>query len=108
MKSSEFGFPSRYQRTVIGFLLGSAFLIGGSVRGQNLLNNPGFNAPISTNATTTTNWGVVYVYGGKEDFAIADRTTWAKRTYGSKDPAGVAWGAQFRPLTEGPMHAYFR
>jgi len=108
MSSSNFALSSRYPLAALALMLGAACFFASPARGQNLLYNPGFNAPISTNAATTTNWAVVYVYGGKDDFAIADRTTWAKRTYGSTDAAGVAWGAQFRPITEAPMHAYFR
>src|SRR5512140_162981 len=108
MKSSDFFSLPRYQSAAGSLLLGLALITGSTVQGQNLLKNPGFNSPLSTNAATTTNWVVGYVYGGKEDFALTDRTTWAKRTFGSTDANGVAWGAQFRPLTEGPMEAYFR
>src|ERR1041385_2101285 len=108
MKSGRFLCPSRNHVAAMGIALGVALLLSSSARAQNLVNNPGFNSPISTNAATTTNWVVTYVYGSRDDFAIADRTTWAKRTFGSADANGVAWGAQFRPITEGQMHAYFK
>src|ERR1041385_558736 len=85
MKSGRFLCPSRNHVAAMGIALGVALLLSSSARAQNLVNNPGFNSPISTNAVTTTNWVVTYVYGSRDDFAIADRTTWAKRTFGSAD-----------------------
>jgi hypothetical protein len=98
---------SRYHLAAPGLFLGLAFLVCVSASAQNLLNNPGFNAPLST-GNVTTNWVIGYDYGSKEDFAIADRTTWAKRNFSDPDPSGTSWGAHFRPITEGAMKAYFK
>jgi hypothetical protein len=81
------------------------FLICSPAGAQNLLNNPEFSAPISPGSSVTTNWVVYYVYGGPSDFAIHDRTTYA--SYGFK-PAEGAFGAQFRPMTDGSIHAYYK
>lgn len=93
---------------VPGLLLGLALLATLPVCAQNLINNPGFNVPISTNTSVWTNWVLGFDYGSKEDFVIADRTTWSKRTWGDTDQNGVAWGAQFRPIHEGAMKGYFK
>jgi hypothetical protein len=98
---------SRSQLTAPSLLLGFALLLSVSASAQNLLNNPGFNAPLST-GNVTTNWVIGYDYGSKDDFVVADRTTWAKRTWGDADANGVAWGAQFRPIHEGAMKGYFK
>jgi hypothetical protein len=80
-----------------GLLLG--LMIVGSASAQNLLNNPGFEAPIATSTSVLTNWSVKYSGCLPEDFCIRDRSTFANH-------AGT-FGGHFRPVTEGTMHAYF-
>jgi len=82
-----------------GFLLGIGLLVGSPVSAQNLLNNPSFEDLIATNASAYSNWVVKYVYGTPDDFCICDRSTFGHH-------AGT-FGGHFRPVTEGPMHAYF-
>jgi hypothetical protein len=98
---------SRYHLAAPRLFLGLAVLVCVSASAQNLLNNPGFNAPLST-GNVTTNWVLGYDYGSREDFVIADRSTWAKNKWTSTDTNGVAWGAQFRPIHEGAMKGYFK
>jgi hypothetical protein len=81
-----------------GLLLGLGLMSVGPARAQNLLYNPGFELPIATNSSVTTNWFVKYVNGGPDDFFIRDRTTFAHHSGN--------FGGHFRPITEGPMHAY--
>jgi len=101
-------FLSRKSFATLALILGLAFFSYVSASAQNLINNPGFNDPISTNTSVWNNWVIGYDYGSKDDFVIADRTTWAKRQWGSTDTNLVAWGAQFRALHEGAMKAYFK
>jgi hypothetical protein len=86
-------------------LTGLGLLICGPASAQNLLNNPNFDAPIATVPSVTTNWVVTYVYGGPSDFSLRDRTTYSAKGF---QPAAGAFGAQFRPMTDGEMHAYFK
>jgi hypothetical protein len=67
-------FLLRYQEAI----LGCALLLCVSVNAQNLLKNASFESPIDPEESSgTTNWTVVYAYGGPADFAYADRTTQA-------------------------------
>jgi hypothetical protein len=81
-----------------GLLLGLGLMIARPASAQNLLNNPGFEVPIATNTSVLTNWSVKYTVGGPDDFCIRDRSTFANHS-------GL-FGAHFRPVTEGTMHAY--
>jgi hypothetical protein len=100
-------FLSRYQFAALWLLLGLALLSGFSVNAQNLLNNPEFSAPISA-GNVTTNWVVSYVYGSRDDFAVIDRTTWSTHGFSHVDTNGVAYGFQFRPMSQGIMHAFLK
>ena len=83
-------------------LVGSCFLLGSSVSAQqNLLGNPSFESQLGVG---TTNWTVVYVQGGPNDFEIKDRTTVADR-----NPAALqnTRGAHLRARTNKDAHAYF-
>ena len=86
------------------FVLGLAMFLGVSADGENLLNNPGFELPLTTNDWTvqfsapgipTTN-----AYGGPGDFAIADRTTEGSRVVGG-------YGGHIRSRTDWTTRAYF-
>ncbi len=79
-------------------------LLGGAAEGQNLLKNPGFESPLTTN-----DWIVQFsapgipsnnAYGGSGDFAIADRTTEGSRVAGG-------YGGHFRSRTDWTTRAYF-
>jgi hypothetical protein len=97
----------RYQLATQALLFGLALFIASSVQAQNLLKNPGFNDPIDpVGSSGATNWAPYYVYGTADDFACHDRTTGAAKTF----QAGLAgaFGAHFRPATEGAMHGYFK
>jgi hypothetical protein len=63
---------------------------------QNLLRNADFEQPLGP-----TNWTVVYVHGGPDDFEIKDRSRG-----GARRPS-TFYGAYFRPLTVKLAHAYF-
>lgn len=63
---------------------------------QNLLRNADFEQPLGP-----TNWTVVYVHGGPDDFEIKDRSRG-----GARRPS-TFYGAYFRPLTSKLAHAYF-
>ena len=87
-----------------GLLLAMALLLGGSASGQNLLGNPDFELPLSTN-----DWVVQFsapsipstnAYGGPGDFAIADRSTEGSRVAGG-------YGAHLRARTDWTTRAYF-
>ncbi|MCX8091357.1 MAG: hypothetical protein N3I86_10605 [Verrucomicrobiae bacterium] len=67
-----------------------------AVRAQNLLKNADFEQPLGP-----TNWTVVYLHGGPEDFEIKDRSRG-----GARRPS-TFYGAYFRPLTVRLAHAYF-
>jgi hypothetical protein len=78
--------------------------LAGPAVGQNLLNNPGFESPLSTN-----DWVVQFsapgipstnAYGGPGDFAIADRTTEGSRVAGG-------YGGHIRARTDWTTRAYF-
>jgi hypothetical protein len=72
-----------------------ALLAGLSASAQNLLNNPGFESPLSSN-----DWTVVYVNCGPPDIFPADRSTF-KANSGS-------FGAQLSASHDGISHAYFK
>ena len=92
------------QSALRGLLPGLAFLLCASVPAQNLLKNGSFENPIDPEGSSgTTNWTVVYVYGGPADFAYADRSTEA-----CKSDDGGSYGAAFRPNHCWHMHAYHK
>jgi hypothetical protein len=98
----------RYQFATEVLLIGLALFVASSGLAQNLIKNPSFNDPIDpVGSSGTTNWTTYYVYGTADDFACHDRTTWAARTFGQAGLAG-AMGGHFKPVTEGPMHGYFK
>jgi hypothetical protein len=91
-----------------GLLLAFAALLCASVSAQNLLKNGSFESPIDpVGSSGTTNWALVYAYGGPADFAVANRNTEACK---STDPVypGGSWGAAFRPNHCSYMHAYHK
>jgi hypothetical protein len=83
-------------------------LVLASVNAQNLLKNGSFENPIDPQGSSgTTNWTVVYAYGGPADFAYADRTTEACKPDDPTYPGG-SWGAAFRANHAEYMHAYHK
>ena len=101
-------FPLHSQYAARGLLLGLAFLLGASLNAQNLLKNGSFENPIDPPGSSgTTNWTLVYAYGGPADFAYADRTTEACKPTDPVYPGG-SWGAAFRPNHCEYMHAYHK
>jgi len=85
------------QLAVQGSLLVFALLLCGSARAQNLLQNGEFESPVGP-----TNWTVLYLHGGADDFEIKDRTTAGSRSWGSGD-----FGGHFRAYTRKIAHACF-
>ena len=101
-----FSFRSRFAARAS--LVGLGCLLGASVNAQNLLKNGSFENPIDPQGSSgTTNWTVVYAYGGPADFAYADRTTEACKPDDPDYPGG-SWGAAFRPNHAEYMHAYHK
>jgi hypothetical protein len=95
-----FPFLRRLRVTTQLLLPGFAVLVGFSASAQqNLLNNPGFENPISTEPTVTTNWTVMYVNCGPPDYFPADRTVYRSHS--------GTFGGLLRPSTDGVSHAYF-
>jgi len=100
---------SRYELAAQGLFLGFLLLTGIPARAQ-ILYNPGFEAPISTNWSqtvqnfpATTNWMVTYVSCGPDDFCMHDRSTFK----GSPAVTGGSYVGHFRPIHEGVANAYF-
>jgi hypothetical protein len=97
-------FPFRSRFSAVGVFLGLAFFLCASVSAQNLLKNGSFENPIDPPGWSgTTNWTLVYAYGGPADFAYAERSTEA-----CKSDDGGSWGAAFRPNHAEDVHAYHR
>lgn len=98
-KNKEMGTRSRSlfrSRIAMLFLLPLAtLLVGFSATAQNLLNNPGFESPLTSN-----DWTVVYVNCGPPDFFPADRSSY-------KANSG-AYGGQLSASHDGKSHAYFK
>jgi hypothetical protein len=88
----------RYNLAAQGLVLGFACLVCASASGQ-LLKNGNFEQPLGP-----TNWTVVYVQGGPDDFEIKDRTTVADRQSTQQQNTR---GAHLRPCTFKDAHAYF-
>jgi hypothetical protein len=89
-------------------LLGCIVLLCVSSNAQNLLKNASFENPIDPEGSSgTTNWTVVYAYGGPGDFAYADRTSEACWPDDPTYPGGV-WGAAFRINHDSYSHAYHK
>ena len=98
----------RSQFAAQGLFLGLAFLLCASVNAQNLLRNASFENPIDpVGSSGTTNWTLVYAYGGPADFAYADRTTEACKPDDPTYPGG-SWGAAFRANHAEYAHAYHK
>jgi hypothetical protein len=101
-----FSFRSRFAAG--GLFLGLACLLCASVNAQNLLNNPSFESPIDpVGSSGTTNWTVVYAYGGPGDFAYAGRTTEGCNPFDPVYPGGN-WGAAIRPAHASYAAAYLK
>jgi hypothetical protein len=101
-------FSLRCQIMGRGLLLAIAAFLCASVNAQNLLKNGSFESPIDpAGSSGTTNWALVYAYGGPADFAFANRNTEASRTTDPVYPGG-SWGAAFRPNHCSYMHAYHK
>jgi hypothetical protein len=83
-----------------GLLPGFPLLFCNSAGAQNLLGNPSFESPLGVGAT---NWTIVYLDGGPDDFRIKDRTTSADRYRAQQ---GNTRGLHFRPSTSKMSHAY--
>jgi hypothetical protein len=78
-------------------LLGFAWLLAIPVHAQNLLKNGDFEqAPLGP-----TNWSIIYLHGGPDDFDIKDRTR------GASAHAGTFYGGNFRPVGQKLAHACF-
>lgn len=75
-------------------LLSFAFLLCGSASAQ-LLKNGDFEQPLGP-----TNWTVLYLHGGPDDFQIKDRCRDGSRS-------GAWFGGYFRPITQKVAHACF-
>jgi hypothetical protein len=98
----------RSQLVAGGLFLAFAFVLCASVNAQNLLKNGSFESPIDPPGSDgTTNWALVYAYGGSADFAYADRVTEACLSTDPNYPGG-SWGAGFRPNHCEYMHAYHK
>lgn len=84
---------------IFSVLFGFFLFLSVSANAQNLLKNGDFEQPLGP-----TNWTVVYVQGGPDDFEIKDRTTAA-----DKNPATQqnTRGGHLRPCTDWDAHAYF-
>jgi hypothetical protein len=79
----------------LGSLLGLAFLLCASAGAQNLLKNGDFEQPLGP-----TNWTVMYLHGGPQEWEIKDRSRGAS--------LHAAWyGGYFRPITLKMAHACF-
>lgn len=96
--------PDRCGHTTRALAVALVLFVGAPVSGQNVLKNPGFESPLTTN-----DWTVRFsapgipstnAYGGPGDFAIADRTTEGSRVVGG-------YGAHFRSRTDWTTRAYF-
>lgn len=106
---NKFLFPLRYQFAARGLFLGLTFLLCASLNAQNLLKNGSFENPIDPPGSSgTTNWALVYAYGGPADFAYADRTTEGCKSSHVGFADGGSWGAAFRPAHAEYMHAYHK
>ena len=80
-----------------GLILSFAFLLCASASAQNLLKNGDFEqAPLGP-----TNWNIIYLHGGPDDFDIIDRTR------GASAHAGTYYGGNFRPIGQKLGHACF-
>jgi hypothetical protein len=90
---------ARCKLAIRGALLGFAVLACVSASAQNLLKNGDFEQPLGP-----TNWTVVYVQGGPDDFEIKDRTTVADKNPSTQQNKR---GAHLRPCTDWIAHAYF-
>jgi hypothetical protein len=78
-------------------LLAFTLFFCGSAGAQNLLQNGEFESQLGT-----TNWTVLYLHGGTDDFEIKDRTTAGSRSWNSGN-----FGGHFRPNNNKIMHACF-
>ncbi len=88
--------PSCRRSVLPVWLTLAAVVFGPALHAQNLLRNADFEQPLGP-----TNWTVVYVHGGPDDFEIKDRSRG-----GARRPSTL-YGAYFRPLTSKLAHAYF-
>lgn len=84
----------------LGLLLGCGLFLGVSVNAQNLLKNGDFEQPLGP-----TNWTVLHLFGGPDDFEIQDRVRGASMY--SQASATKFFGAMLRPLTVKLAHACF-
>jgi hypothetical protein len=91
---SLFKFPAQWLFT------GLIILLGGSAGGQNLLKNGDFEQRLGP-----TNWTVLHLFGGPDDFEIKQRIR-AASMY-SQLSATKFYGGCFRPLTLRLAHACF-
>jgi hypothetical protein len=90
----------RSQTAVQGLLLAVGILIGVSASAQNLLQNGDFEQRLGP-----TNWTVLPLFGGPDDFEIKNRIR-AASMY-SQGSATKFFGGCFRPLTVKLAHACF-
>lgn len=105
---NKFRFSLRPPSAIRTMILGCVLFLCVSSNAQNLLKNGSFESPIDPEgAGGTTNWTVVYAYGGPADFAYADRTSEACLPDDPTYPGGV-WGAAFRPNHDSYAHAYHK
>jgi len=83
----------------LGLILGLAILSGFPASAANPVVNGNFENSLVFGGST--NWEVVYVKGCPGDFAVKSRITEARNGLSG-------YGASFRPLNDGLMHAYFK
>lgn len=82
---------------VQALLLGFVFFLCGSASAVERLKNGDFEqAPLGP-----TNWTVIYLHGGPDDFEIKDRTR------GGTAHGGTFYGGHFRPIGQKLGHACF-
>lgn len=80
-----------------GLLLSFALLLSVSSDAQNLLKNGDFEqSPLGP-----TNWSIIYLQGGPDDFEIKGRTR------GGSAHGGTFYGGHFRPIGQKLAHACF-
>jgi hypothetical protein len=86
---------TRYHRTVQALLIGLASVFCISSNAADLLKNGNFEQPIGS-----TNWTILYLHGGPDDWEVKDRTRCAS--------LHAAWfGGHFRPITTKMAHVCY-
>jgi len=92
--------PCHHHVAVLGLLLSCGLFFGVAASAQNLLKNGDFEQRLGP-----TNWTVLHLFGGPDDFEIQNRIRGASRY--SQVNANKFFGGCFRPLTLKLAHACF-